>query len=84
MAIVSNVGGAGVLAADACADLGLTVHQPHGLTRRRLYAIVPDGGAVTGLELHPVIAGPDGVAVVNARVKVTRYEPQDPFLRRLR
>jgi hypothetical protein len=30
------------------------------------------------------MAGPDAVAVVNARVKVTPHEPQDPFLRRLR
>ena len=48
VAIVSNVGGAGMLAADACADLGLTVHQPHGLTSRRLRALVPDTGAVGG------------------------------------
>jgi len=48
VAIVSNVGGAGVLAADACTGLGLTVHQPHGPTRRRLRALIPDGGAVTG------------------------------------
>jgi acyl-CoA synthetase (NDP forming)/GNAT superfamily N-acetyltransferase len=48
VAIVSNVGGAGVLAADACTELGLTVHQPGGMTRRKLRLIVPDGGAVTG------------------------------------
>jgi acyl-CoA synthetase (NDP forming)/GNAT superfamily N-acetyltransferase len=48
VAIVSNVGGAGVLAADACTDLGLTVHHPHGLTSRRLRTLVPDGGAVGG------------------------------------
>jgi acyl-CoA synthetase (NDP forming)/GNAT superfamily N-acetyltransferase len=48
VAIVSNAGGAGVLAADACADLGLTVHRPHGLTSRRLRALVPDTGAVGG------------------------------------
>jgi acyl-CoA synthetase (NDP forming)/GNAT superfamily N-acetyltransferase len=48
VAIVSNVGGAGVLAADACTDLGLTVHHPHGLTSRRLHALVPDTGAVGG------------------------------------
>ena len=48
VAIVSNVGGAGVLAADACADLGLIVHRPHGLTSRRLRALVPDTGAVGG------------------------------------
>jgi acyl-CoA synthetase (NDP forming)/GNAT superfamily N-acetyltransferase len=47
VAIVSNVGGAGLLAADACTGLGLTVHQPHGLTRRRLRTLLP-GGMVTG------------------------------------
>ena len=47
VAIVSNVGSAGVLAADACTDLGLSVHHPHGLTRRRLRTLVP-GGTVTG------------------------------------
>ena len=48
VAIVSNVGGAGVLAADACTDRGLAVHRPHGLTSRRLRALVPDTGAVSG------------------------------------
>ena len=47
VAIVSNVGGAGVLATDACTDLGLSVHHPAGLTRRRLRTLVP-GGTVTG------------------------------------
>jgi|tagenome__1003787_1003787.scaffolds.fasta_scaffold20989914_5 acyl-CoA synthetase (NDP forming)/GNAT superfamily N-acetyltransferase len=47
VAVVSNVGGAGALAAGTCTDLGLTVHQPHGLTRRRLRALLP-GGTVTG------------------------------------
>jgi acyl-CoA synthetase (NDP forming)/GNAT superfamily N-acetyltransferase len=48
IAIVSNVGGAAVLAADACTGLGLTVHRPHGLTSRRLRALVPDTGATGG------------------------------------
>jgi acyl-CoA synthetase (NDP forming) len=48
VAIVSNVGSAASLAADACADLGLTIHRPHGLTRRRLRALVPADGTVTG------------------------------------
>jgi acyl-CoA synthetase (NDP forming) len=48
VAIVSNVGGAGVLAADACTDLGLAVHHPGGETRRRLQSIVPAGGSVNG------------------------------------
>ena len=48
VAIVSNVGGAGVLAADACTDLGLAVHHPRGQLKRQLHALVPGGGAVTG------------------------------------
>jgi acyl-CoA synthetase (NDP forming)/RimJ/RimL family protein N-acetyltransferase len=48
VAIISNVAAAGVLAADACTDQGLTVHRPHGSTRQRLRTLVPDDGAVTG------------------------------------
>jgi len=48
VAIVSNVGGAGVLAADVCTDLGLTVHRPSGMTQSGLRELVPDGGAVDG------------------------------------
>jgi acyl-CoA synthetase (NDP forming)/GNAT superfamily N-acetyltransferase len=47
VAIVSNVDGAGTLAAEACTGLGLTVHRPRGLTRRRLRTLLP-GGTVTG------------------------------------
>jgi acyl-CoA synthetase (NDP forming) len=47
VAIVSNVGGAGVLAADACTEAGLTVHHPHGQAKRRLHLLLP-GGAVSG------------------------------------
>ena len=45
---MSNVGGAGVLAADACTDLGLAVHHPRGQVKRQLHALVPGGGAVAG------------------------------------
>src|SRR6185312_7166723 len=48
VAIVSNVGGAGVLAADACTDLGLAVHHPREETRQRLREIVPAAGTVSG------------------------------------
>ncbi len=59
VAIVSNVGGAGVLAADACADLGLRVHQPRGLTRRRLRTLLP-GGTVTGpVDTTAAVSGED-------------------------
>jgi acyl-CoA synthetase (NDP forming)/GNAT superfamily N-acetyltransferase len=48
VAIASNVGGAGVLAADACTDLGLAVHHPDGQTLRLLRALIPVGGSVNG------------------------------------
>jgi acyl-CoA synthetase (NDP forming)/GNAT superfamily N-acetyltransferase len=48
VAIVSNVGGAGVLAADACTDLGLAVHHPGGPTSRALRSLIPVGGSVDG------------------------------------
>ena len=48
VAIVSNIGGAGVLAADACTDLGLVVHRPHEQIRRRLRGLIPEGGAADG------------------------------------
>jgi len=48
IAIVSNAGGAGVLAADACGDYGLQVVQLAGATRRRLGRLLPPGAVVTG------------------------------------
>jgi acyl-CoA synthetase (NDP forming)/GNAT superfamily N-acetyltransferase len=48
VAVISNGGGASVLAADACSEYGLEVHKPGGETRRRLHALVPAGGAVDG------------------------------------
>ena len=48
VAILTNAGGAGVLAADACAEHGLDVYQPHGMTRRKLRTLLPDGATVTG------------------------------------
>jgi acyl-CoA synthetase (NDP forming) len=48
VAIISNVGGAGLLAADACTSCGLSVHKTSAETRRRLHALVPSGGAIAG------------------------------------
>jgi acyl-CoA synthetase (NDP forming)/GNAT superfamily N-acetyltransferase len=48
VAIVSNAGGAGVLAADDCVENGLSVYQPAGQVREQLGRIIPPGGAVTG------------------------------------
>jgi acyl-CoA synthetase (NDP forming)/GNAT superfamily N-acetyltransferase len=48
IAIVSNAGGAGVLAADACGDNGLRVAAISAATQRRLRALLPPGAAVAG------------------------------------
>ena len=48
VAIVSNAGGAGVLAADACGDNGLRVAALSGATQRRLGRLLPPGAAVAG------------------------------------
>ena len=48
MAVLSNAGGAGVLAADACQDSGLIMAGLRPETRRRLRALLPEGAAVGG------------------------------------
>jgi len=48
VAIVSNAGGAGVLAADACGDSGLTVAVLDVRTQHRLAGLLPVGAAVSG------------------------------------
>jgi acyl-CoA synthetase (NDP forming)/GNAT superfamily N-acetyltransferase len=48
VAIVSNAGGAGVLAADACGDHGLAVARLSAATRRRLRGLLPAGAEVAG------------------------------------
>jgi acyl-CoA synthetase (NDP forming)/GNAT superfamily N-acetyltransferase len=74
-------------AAQLIAATGLADRVPSGplagllLRVGRLADELPE---VTELELSPVIAGPDGTAVVNARIQVSPYQPQDPFLRKLR
>ena len=47
VAVVTNAGGAGVLAADACVDQGLQVPALAAATRRRLASVLPSGAAVT-------------------------------------
>jgi acyl-CoA synthetase (NDP forming)/GNAT superfamily N-acetyltransferase len=48
VAIVSNAGGIGVLAADACADNGLQVARVSAATRRRLRRLLPAPAALSG------------------------------------
>jgi len=45
VAVVTNAGGTGVLAADACADAGLQVRELDGPTRRDVEALLPAGAA---------------------------------------
>jgi acyl-CoA synthetase (NDP forming)/GNAT superfamily N-acetyltransferase len=74
-------------AAQLIAAAGLADRVPSGpladllLRVGRLADELPE---VTELELSPVIAGPDGIAVIDARIQVSPYQPQDPFLRKLR
>ena len=48
VAIVSNAGGAGVLAADACVEAGLSVATPSRRAAADLAAILPPGAALGG------------------------------------
>jgi hypothetical protein len=61
------------------ADLGAVA----GLVLR-VARLADDLPEVTALELNPVIAGPDGTAVVNAHLTVAPTQARDPYLRRLR
>jgi acyl-CoA synthetase (NDP forming)/GNAT superfamily N-acetyltransferase len=67
------------LLTDRAADLGAL----RGLLLR-VARLADDLPEVTALDLNPVIAGPDGTAVVNAHVSVLPIQARDPFLRRLR
>jgi acetate---CoA ligase (ADP-forming) len=46
VAIVTNAGGPGILAADACSAAGLTVDEFSGATRSRLASFLPDIGSL--------------------------------------
>ena len=56
VAIVSNTGGAGVLAADACGDHGLQVVRLSAATRRKLRGLLPPRAVTTGpVDTSPVV-----------------------------
>ena len=63
---------------------GLAAHAPLADLLLRVGRLADELPEVTELELSPVVVGPDEVAVVNARVLLSPYQPQDPFLRKLR
>ena len=53
-------------------------------TLLRVSRLADDLPQVAELDLNPVIARPDGVFAVDARVRVTSHRAADPFLRQLR
>jgi len=53
-------------------------------TLLRISRLADDLPQVAELDLNPVIARPDGVFAVDARVRVTSHRAADPFLRQLR
>ena len=56
VAIIANAGGAGALAADACADHGLQVVQLGAATQRALRRLLPAAAVVTGpVDTSPVV-----------------------------
>ena len=50
----------------------------------RLAKLASDHPEITEVDLNPVIARPDGLVAVDARVRLQHQPPSDPFLRRLR
>jgi acyl-CoA synthetase (NDP forming)/L-amino acid N-acyltransferase YncA len=59
VAIVSNAGGAGVLAADACADAGLHAAVLDGEVQERIRQLLPPGADVTGPVDTTAVVTPD-------------------------
>jgi acyl-CoA synthetase (NDP forming) len=50
----------------------------------RVSRLADDLPEVAALDLDPVLAQPAAAVVADARIKLAPYEPNDPFLRRLR
>jgi acyl-CoA synthetase (NDP forming)/RimJ/RimL family protein N-acetyltransferase len=93
IAIVSNAGGAGVLAADACGDNDLRVATLSERTQQRLRRLLPAGSAVTGpvdtsaavgqhafRQCLEMVARDDGVDAVMAITVPTALGHLDPTI----
>ena len=79
--LMSSVRGAPPLRGYRAPAVGLDALRDLLLRVSRLAEDLPE---ITELDLNPVIAGPDGTHIVDARIKVMPCPPQDPFLRKLR
>jgi acyl-CoA synthetase (NDP forming)/GNAT superfamily N-acetyltransferase len=66
VSIVSNAGGAGVLAADACVEAGLSVATPSRQAQAQLTALLPAAAAVTGPIDTTAAVGADAFAAALA------------------
>lgn len=89
IAIVTNAGGTGVLAADACADAGLEVHELGERTRRDIEALLPAGAACANPVdttpaarsdqlracLERLVAAPEVDAVIAIMVRTALADP---------
>ncbi|WP_236794269.1 bifunctional GNAT family N-acetyltransferase/acetate--CoA ligase family protein [Amycolatopsis sp. GM8] len=98
VAVLSNAGGAGVLAADACARHGLTLPDIRDETREKLHALLPEhaslrnpvdttagvDAAVFGACLDAVLADPGIDAVLAATVPTALGDPMTAVPERAR
>ncbi len=91
VAIVSNAGGAGVLASDSCADAGLSVAELSAATRAKIEGLLPPGAACANpvdtsaavapdrfrrcVELAAADPGVDSVIVIVAPTAVSDLVP---------
>ena len=75
VAIVSNVGSAGALAADACAGLGLSVHHLHGQARRRLRTLIPKGRSPARSTPRPRSPPKPSASAWSCWPRTTRWTP---------
>lgn len=72
VAVISNAGGAGVLAGDALVEAGLSVPVLDAGTCRALARLLPEGASVTNPVDTTAAVGPDAFA---AAVRVLRADP---------
>jgi acyl-CoA synthetase (NDP forming) len=76
--LIHSIRAARALLGPPAADIGAVRD-----TLLRVSRLADDLPQVAELDLNPVIARPDGVIAVDARIRVTSHRLADPFLRQL-